>query len=437
MDFSKANLKLDNIDIVIYHGGCVDGFGAALAVNQYYKRNNIIKNIIYFPGYYNSPPPNVQNKNVLICDFSYSKEITLNLISQAQNLLILDHHKSAEMNLKDIPEVNKVFDMTHSGAYITWKYFFGSEDVPLLIKYIEDNDIWLKQMPFTSEVTSYIQSLPFEFTEYEKLLDENYINNTVIPSGIGMYKQNEYYIKQAVKRATPKFVLIDNKYYFGCFLNTSVLKSEIGSKVFSEYTLCDFSAMYNLNDNKPETFFSLRSEDERADVSAIALKYGGGGHRNASGITVNYTCNMLPCKEIFGVDIYKQLSQIYFTSEFPQILLTDNIYGVQLNSSNNKYELARYLLQVKYINKDNKNVLQCEYIAKNKKINIDIGNMVKYSLVWSYYNNTYNYVLACVDKETYNYLWQVLTANKCKDVVINHETLVITYKYNTLPNFYK
>ena len=437
MDFSKSNLKLENIDIVIYHGGCVDGFGAALAVNQYYKRNNIVKNIIYFPGYFNSPPPNVQNKNVLICDFSYSKDVTLNLISQAQNLLILDHHKSAEMNLKDIPEINKVFDMSHSGAYITWKYFFRNEDVPLLIKYIEDNDIWLKQMPFTSEVTSYIQSLPFEFTEYEKLLDENYIKNTVIPSGIGMYKQNEYYIKQAVKRATPKFVLIDNKYYFGCFLNTSILKSEIGSKVFSEYTLCDFSAMYNLNDNKPETFFSLRSEDERADVSTIALKYGGGGHRNASGITVNYICNMLPCKEISGVDIYKQLSQIYFTSEFPQISLEENIYGVHLNSSNNKYELAKYLLQVKYVDKDNKNVLQCEYIAKNKKINIDINLNIKYSIVWSYYNNIFNYVLACIDKETFNYLWQILIINKCKDIVINNESLVITYKCNSLINFYK
>ena len=49
-------------------------------------------------------------------------------------------------------------------------------------------------------------------------------------------------------------------------------------------------------------------------------------------------------------------------------------------------------------------------------------------------NNTYNYVLACVDKETYNYLWQVLTVNKCKDVVINNDTLIITYKYNTLLN---
>ena len=48
MDFSKTKLNLDNIDIVIYHGGCVDGYGAALAVNQYYKKKNIDKNIIYF-----------------------------------------------------------------------------------------------------------------------------------------------------------------------------------------------------------------------------------------------------------------------------------------------------------------------------------------------------------------------------------------------------
>jgi oligoribonuclease NrnB/cAMP/cGMP phosphodiesterase (DHH superfamily) len=432
MNFNKVKLKPDNIDIVIYHGGCIDGFGSALAVNQYYKKNNINKNILYFPGYFNSPPPNVQNKNVLICDFSYSKDITLNLISQAQNLLILDHHKSAEINLLDIPDENKVFDMTHSGAYITWKYFFCDEEVPLLIKYIEDNDIWLKQMPFTSEVTSYIQSLPFEFIEYEKLLDENYMKNTVIPTGIGMYKQNEYYIKQAVKRATPKFLLIDNKYYFVCFLNTSILKSEIGNKILSEYQLCDFSAMYNINDNKPETFFSLRSEEDKADVSIIAVKYGGGGHRNAAGLTVNYICNMLPCKEIAGIDIYKQLSQIYFKNNFPYVESIDNIYGVHLNSSNNKTDLAKYLLQVKYVSKEDKNILQCEYIAKNKNISIDVNFKVKYALVWSYYNNAYNYVLACIDKETFNYFIQLLNVNKFKDIQINNDIFIINCKYKTL-----
>ena len=39
--------------------------------------------------------------------------------------------------------------MTHSGAYITWKYFFGDDEVPLLIKYIEDNDIYVIKLVIT------------------------------------------------------------------------------------------------------------------------------------------------------------------------------------------------------------------------------------------------------------------------------------------------
>ena len=34
--------------------------------------------------------------------------------------------------------------------------------------------------------------------------------------------------------------------------------------------------------------FSLRSTDDGLDVSEIAKKYGGGGHRNASGFRVAY-----------------------------------------------------------------------------------------------------------------------------------------------------
>jgi hypothetical protein len=34
--------------------------------------------------------------------------------------------------------------------------------------------------------------------------------------------------------------------------------------------------------------FGLRSSDEAVDVSEIAKRYGGGGHRNASGFTVSF-----------------------------------------------------------------------------------------------------------------------------------------------------
>ena len=430
MNFSNKKLKSIDIDFVIYHGSCVDGFGSALAVKQFFTQNNIKKNITYHAGYFSNPPPNVENKNVLICDFSYNKETMLDLILSSKNLLIIDHHKSAESALKDIPDENKYFDINHSGAYLTWKYFFPDDDVPLLIKYIEDNDIWIKKMPYTCEVSSFIQSLPFEFNEYEKLLDDTYLNNTVIPVGCGMYKQNEYYIKQAVKKATPKFIMIDNKYYFVCFLNTSILKSEIGNKVFTEYTLCDFSAMYSINDfKKNETIFSLRSENNRTDVSIIASKFGGGGHRNAAGVLVNYVCNMLPCIEIHGSELYKQLSNIYFTNEFPFFQTNDNnennelLYGVYLNSSNNKYEFGKYLLQ------SNKDILICENIAKIKNIDYNKEKNITYSLIWSYNQNNYDCILTCLNIETFNFFQNIITSKIYKDICKNKDQKNIKFKY--------
>jgi oligoribonuclease NrnB/cAMP/cGMP phosphodiesterase (DHH superfamily) len=129
----------------------------------------------------------VAGLNVLICDFSYKKDTMLKLVSEAKTLAIIDHHKSAEEDLKDISDENKVFRMDHSGAFLTWAYFYPLSPMPLLIKYIEDNDIWIKAMPNTRELTSYIYSLPFEFEEYEKLLDEKVLLGDTMQVAIGMH----------------------------------------------------------------------------------------------------------------------------------------------------------------------------------------------------------------------------------------------------------
>ncbi len=48
-----------------------------------------------------------------------------------------------------------------------------------------------------------------------------------------------------------------------------------------------FSCVFNFDFINQNTFFSLRSTDDRTDVSKIAKKLGGGGHRNAAGCMVN------------------------------------------------------------------------------------------------------------------------------------------------------
>jgi hypothetical protein len=46
-------------------------------------------------------------KNVLVCDLSFRKEHIPSLLAVVNKLLILDHHKSAEKDLQDLPDVYK------------------------------------------------------------------------------------------------------------------------------------------------------------------------------------------------------------------------------------------------------------------------------------------------------------------------------------------
>lgn len=395
LDFSKICIEPFEVDYVIYHGGCTDGFTSALCAYKYFNLNNNNNKPlpIFHPGKFGILPgqDEIKDKCVLICDFSYKKDLLQKLKSMVKKLLILDHHISAEKDLKELPDENKVFRMDHSGAYITWRYFFRDQPVPKGILYVEDNDIWKKAMPNTREFTAFTSSLPFTFEAYEKLLDEDYINNEVIPQGIGMVLQNNSIINKAIKYAAPKFLQIGNKYYFVTHLNSSELKSELGNRVFSEYPNINFSATYSHNDYNNSTSFSLRSLNTATDVSEIATEFNGGGHRNASGINCNFSTSTLPVHIIDNHKSYFLLNNIYTET----LTINNESHNIiYMNSTHHKKQLAKYLLQTRYslVTKelDLVNVQECVSILLNRN-NVDhnltaIKNYGKYniSIIWNY-----------------------------------------------------
>jgi oligoribonuclease NrnB/cAMP/cGMP phosphodiesterase (DHH superfamily) len=393
IDFSQLCLNPNEIDLVIYHSPCSDGFASAFSAWQYFSKTegkNINGNVVqYYPTQYNSKLPQVLNLNVLICDFSYKKDIMKTIMSQAKKVIILDHHKSAEAELIDIPNENKIFRMDHSGAYITWKYFNRIDDVPLMILYIEDNDIWIKKMQFTKEVSAYIYSLPFDFNEYGKLIDPLYILNTAVPLGSGMIIQNETFIKQALSNCSLKFILFDTQYYFVVYNNFTVLKSEIGNECIKKYVNANFSAIYSIYNNTYS--ISLRSLDDRTDVSLIAVKLGGGGHRNASAISSKI---QIIGTEIDDYQLYSALNNIYFD----KLCIDDCFYNiVYLNYNNNKMHVSKYLLQTRII--VGKNIQECNAIKKNiYSDSSDIDNVCHISAVWHYdgKNNKTYMTLSCI-----------------------------------------
>jgi uncharacterized protein len=114
------DLQPHEVDVVIYHDPCSDGTGSAYVAYKYFTTNFPDKKITYYPMSIGSQPPTgLEGKNVLVCDYSYRKDILVNLLTKVNKLLIIDHHISAEKDLQDIDDKYKIFHMGHSGAMLT------------------------------------------------------------------------------------------------------------------------------------------------------------------------------------------------------------------------------------------------------------------------------------------------------------------------------
>ena len=352
LDFSLLTANKNDHRMIIYHGSCPDGFGAAFSAWYYYKTNGFnMEEFTFLPAYYNGNLPDVTGQSVLVCDFSFSYEKTIELINNANNLTILDHHATAEKNLAQIPSTVKYFNMNHSGAYITWVYFFGEDNVPDLIKYIEDRDLWNKKLPNTDEISIYLSTLPYEFEVFEKYLS-NRILKAIIPEAIGMVSINNKYIKNAIKRGEERLIkLPDDKIYRVVFCNSTELQSDIGNRILFEFPLANFSAIYNVYNNIYN--FSLRSMNDRTDVGTLAnTHFNGGGHRNASGCS-GKNSNDLPSTETIGRASLCKILSNYEMEEFSYDMIKTYVMKFNFNNINDdnnliKNDIMKYLMQTRF-----------------------------------------------------------------------------------------
>lgn len=266
-------------EICIYHGNCADGFGAAWVVRRA-AANRGLELPEFHAGVYQNAPPDVTDKHVLMVDFSYKRDVLMDMSAKAKSITILDHHKTAKADLVDMPaNVDTVFDMQRSGARIAWDYMFHGTTPPALLLHIEDRDLWRFAMNGTREIQANVFSHPYDFEVWDRLMERDPI----------------YLIKegQAIERKHFKDI---NE-----LVNVVTRPMKIGGHIVPmanlPYTLTS-DAGHLLAKGKPFAgcywdtpegrVFSLRSQDDGLDVSEIAKQYGGGGHAHASGFRVSY-----------------------------------------------------------------------------------------------------------------------------------------------------
>jgi len=265
-------LEPSSVDCVIYHANCTDGFGSAFSAWKLLGNR-----AEYHARSHGDKPPNVKGKNVVILDFSFDNKTTKKLIKEANNLLVIDHHKSAMVELHDIS--NTIFDMSKSGATMAWEFFHPGKEPPKFIQYITDRDLWKWELPYSKEFSAAFDMVPFEFEEFEKFEDDSVFDDAV--------KRGSFilaYSKTVVKKVCEKAVSRKYKGMDVLVVNSSHWMSEIGAKLSPD---CDFALIWYYDHNEQRTKVSLRAFHDHIDVSEIAKAFKGGGHKKAGGFTLS------------------------------------------------------------------------------------------------------------------------------------------------------
>ncbi len=276
--------------IIIYHADCPDGFGGAWAAWKKFGDK-----AEYIPASYGEPVlEGLENKEIYFIDFmydQYDERGIKELIKRNKRVTAIDHHVSKEKLIKLTREYS--YDVNHSGSVLAWNYFHKDKPVPLLLKYIEGQDLWRFDLPDTIALVTYVDSLDFDFSVWEKLvedIEDDKKRKKFIEKGELMLSYKDEMVKKIIEE-NEKLVEFEGHKILA--MNAShEFASQIGHILYNKRPPMALTWI----EDKNGVHVSLRS-DGSVDVAKIAEKYGGGGHKKSAGFTLP-AINSFPWKGI-------------------------------------------------------------------------------------------------------------------------------------------
>jgi len=277
---NNTRTEMTKNTLVLYHADCMDGYAAAWAAWK--QLGNSAK---YKAVRHHTPMPDFPDAAVIyIVDFCYPMETLVLAAKKASKIVVLDHHISAQkdfekyQNKQSLPSnLEMSFIQEHSGCVISWKYFQGNTEVPLLLQHIEDHDLWNHQLPKTEEICRALYlRLPVNFYAFDKVK-----LSTLRREGELLVKQQKLNVARLFK-ARHKVVLNNKK---GLAVNApGMFSSDLGHELAEKSGTFGLTYFYHGKNQRYEC--GLRSIGD-FDVSELAKEYGGGGHKNAAGFRVD------------------------------------------------------------------------------------------------------------------------------------------------------
>lgn len=268
-------------DLIIYHGNCADGFMAATILRKFLRDQGRDPEMV--AGVYQQPPPDCEQKDVIVVDFSYKRPVMAEILVAANTVVILDHHKTAIEDLEGLEGFyDKVFDLEKSGAMLAWEYCYPDTMPPDIVTFIQDRDLWQFKYKVTRPVQAALFSYPYEFLLWESFIAPGYDWTPLYVGGEAIERKHFKDIRELLKVCRKRMMICGHEVLAANLPYT--LSSDAGHIMVEEEKEPFGCCYYDVPDGR---VFSLRSIDTAVDVSEIAKSYGGGGHRNAAGFKVS------------------------------------------------------------------------------------------------------------------------------------------------------
>ena len=297
----------EKYNYVIYHKNCLDGFTGFFILTL---TDTINENAIIYPDVPSSSniPPNIDNKNVIIIDVAYKKEVLSEIFKRAKQALFIDHHISIRDDVlrMDVSYPNKIiYNEYNSASVLVWKHFFGKKTskIPQFVRYIQDNDIGTWELkytfPFISALNVNYSTQPTKenLEHWNKLFDKKEINR-LVKKGLVYQEYSDYLVDQNIKKysleAFPSEKIFND--FPGFFGKTGQYKvvvyngngcpatAQLSTK-FLDKIDCDFVILWVQNLDRKQYVLQFRSKN--VDVANIAKLFGGGGHTLASACSIS------------------------------------------------------------------------------------------------------------------------------------------------------
>jgi oligoribonuclease NrnB/cAMP/cGMP phosphodiesterase (DHH superfamily) len=269
--------------IFFYHDDA-DGFGCAWVASKYFS------NVEFYEVSYNKTNlvnPQITNRDIFICDFFIPPEYIIK--NKPASITILDHHQSTYDKWAGVvyPNLTKVFDFNKSACRITFEYFFPQQEVPELILYIEDRDLWNNKMLHTEEINLVVHRIDKQFGLWDNIQKKLKNNFSSVVSLGSILLENKKADIQKISNTNKDITIFGHR----CkIISSAVLVSDIGSYINDIYK-CPAVIWNNYGENISISFRTNNIESVSALelVDLISKNFSlvsYGGHKNAAGLTI-------------------------------------------------------------------------------------------------------------------------------------------------------